>query len=75
MLHYTQQLPPADLCDWIKLVWTLSTHASAAGEAEPVIPDGCAELIFNIGDPFEHRAFGEAEFRVPPTAILNGQMP
>ncbi|MEP6507595.1 MAG: DUF6597 domain-containing transcriptional factor [Gemmatimonadales bacterium] len=74
MLHYTQQLPPADLRDWIRLVWTLSIDASAPGEAEPVIPDGYAELIFNIGDPFEHRASSDAEFRAQPAAIVNGQL-
>ena len=74
MVQYTQAAPPPDLRDWIRLIWTLSIDANGAGDAEPVIPDGCAELIFNIGDPFEHCASNASEFRTQPSAIINGQL-
>lgn len=74
MVHYTQQTPPADLRAWIRLVWTLSIDTSAPGDPEPVIPDGCPEMIFNLGDPFQHRSAGSDEFRVQPACIVNGQL-
>lgn len=44
------------------------------GSAEPVIPDGCAELIVNLGAPFEQRAHGSDVFREQPAVIVNGQL-
>lgn len=74
MIQYTQDAPPPDLRDWIRLIWTLSIDADGPGDAEPVIPDGCAELIFNLGDPFEHRGSHSAEFQKQTSAIINGQL-
>jgi AraC-like DNA-binding protein len=39
--------------------------------AEPIVPDGCVELVLNLGDPFVHRAERDA---VQPRALLVGQM-
>lgn len=74
MLQYSQHTPPEDLHDWIRLIWTLSIDTSGNSSGEPVIPDGCAELIINLADPFAQRARGDTEFRVQPLALVNGQL-
>jgi AraC-like DNA-binding protein len=38
-----------------RAVWSLRGRA-VADEGEPVVPDGCAEIVFNFADPFEERA-------------------
>lgn len=74
LLQYSQHTPPEDLRSWIRLIWTLATDASESGGGEPVIPDGCAELIINLGDPFAQRAKGDAAFREQPMTLVNGQL-
>jgi AraC-like DNA-binding protein len=51
--------------------WRL-TGASSAGEAafEPVLPDGCVELIVHLGDPFAIEHEGHRELQ--PRALLAG---
>jgi AraC-like DNA-binding protein len=44
--------PPA-LADVVKTVWFARGTRSEFDHAEPIVPDGCVELVFNLGDPFE----------------------
>lgn len=50
-LRYREYAPPPDLAGRVECVWTLR---SAAGLAAPrlnrVLPDGCTDLIFDLGD-------------------------
>jgi AraC-like DNA-binding protein len=40
------------------------------GAPDPIVPDGCVELVFNLGDPFTDAATGEQQ----PRDLLAGQM-
>jgi AraC-like DNA-binding protein len=40
------------------------------GDDEPVLPDGSPELIFNLGDPFEHVAYDGTVTRQPSTFLV-----
>lgn len=42
-------------------------------DAEPALPDGSPELIFNLGDPFEHLV-ADGVLRAQPFAMLVGQI-
>lgn len=44
-----------------------------ATQAEPALPDGSPELIFNLGDPFEHVG-ADGVPRAQPLAMLVGQI-
>lgn len=44
--------PPA-LAHLLKTVWFARGSRSEFDHAEPIVPDGCVELIFNLADPFE----------------------
>lgn len=54
-LQYREHRPPADLADLIECFWTLRADGTGRpGEEVPdqILPDGCPELILNLGDPF-----------------------
>ena len=45
--------PPAPLAHIVKAVWYARGARTEFDDAEPIVPDGCVELIFNLADPFE----------------------
>lgn len=61
--------------DRVRCGWSLrGVDAGSNSEpAEPALPDGCPELIFNFGDPFEHVS-GDGTVRVQPACFLVGQI-
>ena len=72
-MRYAEHPPPSALADHVRCVWTLSADAVPEGAApEPVIPDGCAEIVLNVGDPFAH-VTGTAEV-LQPRALVIGQI-
>ncbi|MGH9383737.1 MAG: AraC family transcriptional regulator [Vicinamibacterales bacterium] len=46
--------PPPALAAIVKTIWFARGSRSEFDHAEPIVPDGCVELIFNLGDAFEH---------------------
>jgi AraC-like DNA-binding protein len=38
---------------YVRMIWTLHGEARDDAAAEPVVPDGCVELVLNVGAPFE----------------------
>jgi AraC-like DNA-binding protein len=61
--------------DRVRCGWTLrGANASSEVEpAEPALPDGCPELIFNFGDPFEHVS-RDGSIQLQPACFLVGQI-
>jgi AraC-like DNA-binding protein len=45
--------PPADLALVVRDVWTLQGRPEPTHDAEPILPDGCPELVINRADAFE----------------------
>jgi AraC-like DNA-binding protein len=48
-LEYTELAVPAHLARHVRVVWRLRGPASP-GEPEPIVPDGCVELVLNFGE-------------------------
>ena len=70
-LEYTESLPAPALRDVVRCVWTLRGRAGGDDAPEPIVPDGCAELLFNLADPFEQvRADGGAPVRQPLVMLV-----
>ncbi|MEO5817019.1 MAG: helix-turn-helix transcriptional regulator [Gemmatimonadaceae bacterium] len=70
---YTIVAPEGRLADYVRAIWTVNAAPSPAGSSEqPVVPDGCPELIFNLGDPI-HRLRG-SEVDVHDRTMLAGQI-
>ncbi|MDF3026629.1 MAG: AraC family transcriptional regulator [Fluviicola sp.] len=72
MTYHTFQ-PNRDLDSLIKCYWTLEVQAEFNSEKQRIIPDGCMELIFILGDDIR-RYTSENEFIIQPRAIVVGQI-
>lgn len=70
--RYHEFEPPEALRPWVRKLWTY-----AAPEPSPTLqriaPDGCPELIFDLGSPYEEQD-PDGGFRLQPPAIFAGQM-
>lgn len=73
-MRYTEITPSADLRRYIKCFWTLEAAKTETGSSpEPVMPDGCIELVFNFSDPFlRHHSDGVVETQ--PLNLVAGQI-
>jgi AraC-like DNA-binding protein len=71
-LQYREISPPGILADFVRCVWRLH-GVPTGGSAEPIIPDGCAEIVVNVGDPFIRHTSGGASHR-QPARLVAGQI-
>jgi AraC-like DNA-binding protein len=69
---YREIAPPLSLARYVRCLWRL-TAPRGAGVAEPVLPDGCMEIVVNVADPFvRHEADGTVARQ--PLVLLSGQL-
>jgi AraC-like DNA-binding protein len=70
--RYEEHEPPASLRPFVRAIWTY-----AAPAPDPVVqriaPDGCPELVVDIGAPYEEQG-ADGVFRLQPRALFAGQM-
>lgn len=68
------ELPPAPaLSSLVRCYWQLRGDGAGTGVADPALPDGSPELIFNLGDSFEQiEPDGQAVRQ--PVSFLVGQI-
>src|SRR5689334_21324901 len=69
-MEFTLYRPPAPLADSVKAIWCARGTREDFASPEPIVPDGCVEIVFNLGDPFLDASTGE----VQPRVLLAGQM-
>jgi AraC-like DNA-binding protein len=72
-MEYAEFTPTPSLRGMIRCYWVLRGEPGDAGTADPALPDGSPELIFNLADPFEHIAADGAVTR-QPRQFLVGQI-
>lgn len=70
-MHYREFAPPPRLRDQVEALWALSGRADPSNEPQRVLPDGCAELILNFGDPVVQETRGPA---AQPALMFVGQI-
>jgi len=69
-MDYRELIPAPRLRRYIRCYWTLRASAPEASAAQRVLPDGCVEIIVNLGDQFlRHDAAGQVE-RQPRTLVV-----
>jgi AraC-like DNA-binding protein len=61
---------PPSLAHLVKVVWFARGSRSEFDHAEPIVPDGCVELIFNPADPFEEMDETGARHRQPRDLLV-----
>lgn len=62
--------PPAGLAGAVKAIWRARGTRAEFDAPEPIVPDGCVEIIFNLGDRFINAETGELQ----PRDLIAGQM-
>ncbi len=72
-LTYDQFAVPAALAGDVRCIWRLSGSAPPAAGAEPIVPDGCAEIVLNFADPFIHHP-GSHPAYAQPLSLCAGQL-
>jgi len=72
-LQYLEFPAPPALSDVVRCVWVLSGSASAPLAPQPVVPDGCAEIVLNLADSFR-RFRGPDVWETQPRAMAVGQI-
>jgi AraC-like DNA-binding protein len=71
-LRYREISPPGVLADFVRCIWRLYGDHTG-GSAEPIIPDGCAEIVVNVGDPFI-RHTSDTTSHQQPARLVAGQI-
>lgn len=71
-MDYQTFQPHPDLKSLVKCYWTLEVPPSDNPQRQRIIPDGCIELAFILGDDIRRYTSGE-EFILQPRAMVLGQ--
>lgn len=71
-MNYQTYSPHPDLQALVKFYWTLEVPAEYESKKQRIIPDGCIEMAFILGDDIR-RYVSEDEFILQPRAMLIGQ--
>ena len=72
MMEYAELIPKGPLLRQVRCVWALRAPVVTGADFEPVFPDGCMELVINLGDPFERWLGGTVEQQ--DRVLVAGQM-
>jgi methylphosphotriester-DNA--protein-cysteine methyltransferase len=70
--YFELDLPPA-LGAHVRCIWRLHGSPPAGGAAEPIVPDGCVEVVINVADAFVRHEPGVDSYR-QPLRIIAGQI-
>lgn len=71
-MNYQTFQPHSDLESLVSCYWTLEVPAEYSSERQRIIPDGCIEMAFILGDDIK-RYTSEEEFILQPRAMVLGQ--
>jgi AraC-like DNA-binding protein len=71
-LEYSELPPPDALRGFVQCIWRLRGPAMVDARPEPVLPDGCVEVVINCGDPFRRHDDSGAE--IQPLELVAGQL-
>jgi AraC-like DNA-binding protein len=72
-VKYREHVLPPSLAPYVRCIWTLRGAPDASGGGDPVIPDGCVEIVLNFGDVFRRHLEGGGTER-QPRALIAGQL-
>jgi AraC-like DNA-binding protein len=72
-MNYQTFHPQPDLESLVKCYWTLEVPFDKDAAKQRIVPDGCIEMIFMLGDDVK-RYTTEQEFIIQPRAMVIGQI-
>jgi AraC-like DNA-binding protein len=71
-MNYQTFQPQKDLKSLVKCYWTLEVPPDSNSQRQRIIPDGCIEMAFILGDDIK-RFTSENDFILQPRAMVLGQ--
>lgn len=71
-MDYQTFQPHSDLAPLVKCYWTLEVPADPNAQRQRIVPDGCIEMAFILGDDIRRYISGD-EFILQPRAMVLGQ--
>jgi len=72
-MRYEEFRPAQALSSFVKCFWLLESASAQPTLPERILPDGCTEIVFHVGDPFDqYNSDGTSERQ--PLALMVGQM-
>ncbi|EXJ10093.1 helix-turn-helix domain-containing protein [Nitrincola nitratireducens] len=71
-MDYKRFSPSKDLASIVNFYWTLEVATQESSEKQRIVPDGCIELAFILGDDIR-RYTSEYEYIIQPRAMVLGQ--
>lgn len=72
-MNYQTFQPSPELAPLVKCYWSLEVQATAEPQKQRIVPDGCMEMIFILGDDIK-RYTSETETIIQPRALVVGQI-
>lgn len=72
-MHYQTFQPQSDLASLVKCYWSLEVPAETNPQRQRIVPDGCMEMIFILGDDIK-RHISKNETIIQPRALVVGQI-
>lgn len=72
-MTYETYAPHADLASVVKCHWILEVQGGAEAPKQRVLPDGCIEMYFILGEDVK-RFTSETNFIIQPRAMVYGQI-
>lgn len=72
MMDYQTYKPHIDLKSLVSCYWTLEVPTQNEPQKQRIVPDGCIEMAFILGDDIK-RYTSESEFMLQPRAMVLGQ--
>ena len=72
-MNYQTFQPHSDLASFIKCYWSLEIPFQKDVQRQLVLPDGCIEMIFILGDDVK-RYVSDEEFIIQPREMILGQI-
>lgn len=71
-MNYQTFQPHSDIASLVKCYWTLEVPAEVNPERQRIVPDGCVEMAFILGDDIK-RYTSDNNFILQPRAMVLGQ--
>lgn len=72
-MDYKTYEPVSDLQPLVKLYWTLEVPVEMSGQKQRILPDGCIDMVFILGDDIK-RYTSDGNFVIQPRAMVLGQI-
>ncbi len=72
-MRYEESPPSAQFAGEVKCFWAIENEAGEDDAPQPVLPDCCPEIVFNLSERFR-RFHSEDNFELQPRTLVAGQM-